>query len=743
MMTMGSVQFALPLDEDRPSKHIAARGCGPLAQPNARAAQKRRFLPPAYTEARFGDPTTPEEAQLYAELNRLDGLRAKVKGAEKRRLAETFREVNAKAEKLFKGRRFWGAARPLLEHAAAELGAGGPAAADTARIMAMLALPALCRRDGIAVKFKGRPQTDGRTIWLGPIDFSHPAAPIYLFGHGVHERCHVVHTNFDAAGSEAYSDPRVSAFFNLFEDIRVDALGMAECRGYRFWREALFAVLCTTGKAAFAVNGTTKLPELFFGWMLGVLEAKVLNVKLPEGILVRADQLAREKLGQGLRDEALRFVMGRLPLANTAESLGLARDLVELLSDRMRMAEKTAQVESALLSAEDEARSSPRMGAASLQLSLFDNGSETASAAAADNGFDSPAEDLAPAAEYAVLRRLLDPTGWVPASGSSPEGEASLNPKASYCDAEAGLEELLSAITAKSEEEFDPTAAEESYAEAFARDCEQASLANAGSMDGVSSSSHILQGYLSAEIETARRAYARVWPKTSDLGLQYAEALRRRVPVPMSGAASGWDADDDLLERAVCGDDRIFLREGRAPTCDAAVQILIDLSGSVGVEGGAIVRTAAARLEEALKRTPGIHCRTAVFPDAAGRGQMLASEWETPPGGSRRVLASIPSRGPTPITQTLLWSLFSLGNRPEPTKLLILFTDGVFAADDCRAEEAALKLAGIETAAVLLNLHQTLPGRRLFEEETRVVRNAAEIPLALLDVLRQWRRRHP
>lgn len=742
MMTTDTVQFALPLDEDRPSNHIAARGCGPLAQPNAPAAQKRRFLPPAYTEARFGDPTTPEEAQLYAELNRLDGLRAKVKGVEKRRLAETFREVNAKAEKLFKGRRFWGAARPLLEHAAAELGAGGPAAADTARIMAMLALPALCRRDGITVKFKGRPQTDGRTIWLGPIDFSHPAAPIYLFGHGVHERCHVVHTNFDAAGSEAHSDPRVSAFFNLFEDIRVDALGMAECRGYRFWREALFAVLCTTGKAAFAVNGTTKLPELFFGWMLGVLEAKVLNLKLPEGILVRADQLAREKLGGGLLDEALRFVMGRLPLANTAESLSLARDLVELLSDRMRMAKKTAQVESALLSAEDEARSSPRMGAASLQLSLFDNGSETASAAA-DNGFDSPAEDLAPAAEYAVLRRLLDPTGWVPASGSSPEGEASLNPRASSCDAEAGLEELLSAITAKSEEEFDPTAAEERYAEAFARDCEQASLANAGSMDGVSSSSHILRGYLSAEIETARRAFANVWPKTSDLGLQYAEALRRRVPVPMSGAASGWDADDDLLERAVCGDDRIFLREGRAPACDAAVQILIDLSGSVGVEGGAIVRTAAVRLEEALKRTPGIHCRTAVFPDAAGRGPMLASEWETPPGGSRRVLASIPSRGPTPITQTLLWSLFSLGHRPEPTKLLILFTDGVFAADDCRAEEAALKLAGIETAAVLLNLHQTVPGRRLFEKETRVVRNAAEIPLALLDVLRDWRRRHP
>ena len=128
-----------------------------------------------------------------------------------------------------------------------------------------------------------------------------------------------------------------------------------------------------------------------------------------------------KKLGGGLLDETLRFVMGRLPLANTAESLSLARDLVELLSDRMRMAKKTAQVESALLSAEDEARSSPHMGAASLQLSLFDNGSETASAAA-DDGFDSPAEDLAPAAEYAVLRRLLDPTGGSQRPAVRPKG---------------------------------------------------------------------------------------------------------------------------------------------------------------------------------------------------------------------------------------------------------------------------------------------------------------------------------
>ena len=72
-----------------------------------RSSRPKAKVPPARLHrSSLGDPTTPEEAQLYAELNRLDGLRAKVKGAEKRRLAETFREVNAKAEKLFKGRRF-------------------------------------------------------------------------------------------------------------------------------------------------------------------------------------------------------------------------------------------------------------------------------------------------------------------------------------------------------------------------------------------------------------------------------------------------------------------------------------------------------------------------------------------------------------------------------------------------------------------------------------------------------------
>lgn len=138
MMTTGSVQFALPLEEDRPSKHIAARGCGPLASAK-RSSRSKAKVPAA--QLHRSSLRKPDDAGRSSALCRgsigWTHCARKSKARKSAGLAETFREVNAKAEKLFKGRRFWGAARPLLEHAAAELGAGGPAAADTARIMAM------------------------------------------------------------------------------------------------------------------------------------------------------------------------------------------------------------------------------------------------------------------------------------------------------------------------------------------------------------------------------------------------------------------------------------------------------------------------------------------------------------------------------------------------------------------------------------------------------------------------------
>ena len=83
---------------------------------------------------------------------------------------------------------------------------------------APLVFQGLCRRDNIRVEFTQTPMTNGRVIWLGPIDLGHNLASIYVYGHGCHERHHVMYTNF--AAMKGIGDPGVRDLANVFEDIR-------------------------------------------------------------------------------------------------------------------------------------------------------------------------------------------------------------------------------------------------------------------------------------------------------------------------------------------------------------------------------------------------------------------------------------------------------------------------------------------------------------------------------------------
>ena len=97
------------------------------------------------------------------------------------------------------------------------------------RQAAPLVLSAACRKEGLSVKFTARPATDGKTVWLGPIDFGNPLAPVFVYGHGLHERGHVVHSDFSLLRGAAVKNAPACVFewANLFEDVRVDALTSA------------------------------------------------------------------------------------------------------------------------------------------------------------------------------------------------------------------------------------------------------------------------------------------------------------------------------------------------------------------------------------------------------------------------------------------------------------------------------------------------------------------------------------
>ena len=130
----------------------------------------------------LAQPSTSEEAELFAGIGELLRLRAGLHtGLERRKANEIDRRIRALVNdyrRLRDRNRLWGAAEPLLNHRAEAMGLSPEEARRSSRLEALLALRALCRRDGIKIRFSGTPRTDGKTIWLGSVDLSHPAAPV-------------------------------------------------------------------------------------------------------------------------------------------------------------------------------------------------------------------------------------------------------------------------------------------------------------------------------------------------------------------------------------------------------------------------------------------------------------------------------------------------------------------------------------------------------------------------------------
>ncbi|WP_302431969.1 hypothetical protein [uncultured Sutterella sp.] len=661
----------------------------------------------------LGEPATPEEAKLYAGIGELLAIRAGLHtGLERRKANEIDRRIRALANdyrRLRDRNHLWGAAEPLLNHRAEAMGLTPEEARKSSRLEALLALPALCRRDGIRIRFSGTPRTDGKTIWLGSVDLSHPAAPVYVFGHGIHERTHVLHTNFRAA--EGLS-PRAFALTNLFEDVRIDAIGESECRGYRFWREALLALLCRTGESVFLSDDPMRpAADVFLAWLHAELLHETLQMKLPDGVLEAVRLEAGRRFGEAFLRDALGLALRRFPLGSTFEAAALAIEFEEFLSDAALIeerVEKEAERERKKSASANRSRQREKsrnvQNGEGIALSLFDDGSASSPLRS------SCARDVSPA-----VLRLADERNW---RGSTPALESG-----------NAMSRLQKVISLPESAMPDIEAIEASFVETLRR--------HDNVPEGSGNASGGLLPRLSklSEIRAARKAFDAAWDETSSFAMRLADLFKRRIPADEGGARTGFEIDDRELDRAAGGDDRIFVRERKRKARKIACEILLDLSGSLGERGGAVLRAAAARLEGGMKRLPGTSARTAVFPNERGTGPFLASDWKSSSVETREILRALPSKGPTPVGQSLLWALQTLASRPEPAKLLFLLTDGVFDAGEYRGEVEALAMAGIELATLVLcdpDLPEAEIGpRNTIGSETRFVRSIDEIPEAI------------
>lgn len=511
---------------------------------------------------------------------------------------------------------------------------------------APLVFQAMCRREGIRVYFTHSPMTDGYGIWLGSLDLTSPLASVFVYGHGCHERHHVVYTDFKAF--HGIDNRAIHALANIFEDVRIDRLGSKDYAGYLLWRRALLMAIKASGEAGWAEPDKLSFAGLLNFWLLLTLEVDQLDMECLEEDRQRLDECVRDQFGDAFADSVLGMVRGAYPLANTTSAVCLAKRVWATIK------RQSARARKALESFEPDVEESN--DALEFQGSLFD-----------DNGgvtlFGDPRSHRPGFAELhkvaRCLKGLLESDGWECVN-------------ATFNNFRQILQNSQFTNTDESVGDMRP---------------------NFASQDDY----HCLDPKVAEEQTAAFRA---MWATSGSMKRLFQNALTHPVPTPIRLHHMGDDLDDDALALMPAGEDRVFRQETPLMGRDMAVEILLDTSGSMDRLPMTEAKVTALRCMEACRATPGMKASLSLFPGAGYRGITTAATFETSLREAASRIEFIDGFGSTPILQALYCSGLTLNARSEPAKVIFVITDGRFDTESVTAMIEDLKVCGIHVAMV-------------------------------------------
>lgn len=511
---------------------------------------------------------------------------------------------------------------------------------------APLVFQAMCRREGIRVYFTHSPMTDGHGIWLGSLDLTSPLASVFVYGHGCHERHHVVYTDFKAF--HGIDNRAIHALANIFEDVRIDRLGSKDYAGYLLWRRALLMAIKASGEAGWAEPDKLSFAGLLNFWLLLTLEVDQLDMECLEEDRQRLDECVRDQFGDAFADSVLGMVRSAYPLANTTSAVCLAKRVWATIK------RQSARARKALVSFEPDVEESN--DALEFQGSLFD-----------DNGgvtlFGDPRSHRPGFAELhkvaRCLKGLLESDGWQCVN-------------ATFNNFRQILQNSQFTNTDESVGDMRP---------------------NFASQDDY----HCLDPKVAEEQTAAFRA---MWATSGSMKRLFQNALTHPVPTPLRLHHLGDDLDDDALALMPAGEDCVFRQETPLMGRDMAVEILLDTSGSMDRLPMTEAKVTALRCMEACRATPGMKASLSLFPGAGYRGITTAATFETSLREAASRIEFIDGFGSTPILQALYCSGLTLNARSEPAKVIFVITDGRFDTESVTAMIEDLKVCGIHVAMV-------------------------------------------
>lgn len=159
------------------------------------------------------------------------------------------------------------------------------------------------------------------------------------------------------------------------------------------------------------------------------------------------------------------------------------------------------------------------------------------------------------------------------------------------------------------------------------------------------------------------------------------------------------------LARLVTGNPRVFVKRVEHPTPNAAVHILLDMSGSMGIGGGELAVRASLGLIAGLESIRGVSPALTVFPGQAC-GQSSYATCTVLPHGKRlsqippAELGGIEAWGGTPLAQALQVAAYQLSARKENRKAVFLVTDGAVQGPTNRQIVNRMTTSGIDVFGI-------------------------------------------
>lgn len=167
------------------------------------------------------------------------------------------------------------------------------------------------------------------------------------------------------------------------------------------------------------------------------------------------------------------------------------------------------------------------------------------------------------------------------------------------------------------------------------------------------------------------------------------------------------------LCRLVVSDARVFEERMERQAPNAAVHVLLDMSGSMGVAGGDLAVRTSLGLVLGFEGIRGVNPALSVFPGAAcGHAQQaictVLKHGERLTRVTPGQIGAISSWGGTPLQQALQAAGFTLAACREVKKALILITDGRVSVQETKEIFEELKKAGIHVLAIQIGIMDDL-----------------------------------